>query len=80
MLLRGSFIILKVHTNIKYSVIVDKSLAVSQKIKHSYHCCCLATQSCLILLQPHGLYPTKLLCPWISQARILEWVVISFSI
>jgi len=26
-----------------------------------------------------GLYPTRLLCPWISQARILEWVAISFS-
>ena len=29
-----------------------------------------------IRLQPHGLYPTRLLCLW---ARILEWVVISSS-
>ena len=27
------------------------------------HCCCLATKSCLTLLWPHGLQPTRLLCP-----------------
>ena len=26
--------------------------------------CCLGTKSCLILLWPHGLQPTRLLCPW----------------
>ena len=30
-------------------------------------------------LRPHGLYPTRLLCPWILQARILEWAAIPFS-
>ena len=30
-------------------------------------------------LRPHGLSPTRLLCLWISQARILEWVAISSS-
>ena len=29
-------------------------------------------------LQPHGLSLTRLPSPWISQARILEWVVIFF--
>ena len=24
-------------------------------------------------LRPRGLYPTRFLCPWISQARILKW-------
>ena len=33
----------------------------------------------LVSLCPHGLQPTRLLCSWISQARILEWVSISFS-
>ena len=28
-------------------------------------------------LRPHGLYPTRLLCPWILQARILEWVAMT---
>ena len=30
------------------------------------HCCwcCLLAKSCLTLLQPHGLYPNRLLCPW----------------
>ena len=30
-------------------------------------------------LRHHGLQPTRLLCPWIFQARILEWVAVSFS-
>ena len=30
-------------------------------------------------LQFHGLQPTWVLCPGISQARILEWVAISSS-
>ena len=28
---------------------------------------------------PHGLQPTRLLCPWIFQARVLEWGAIAFS-
>ena len=31
-------------------------------------------------LRLHGLQPTRLLCPWDFQARILEWVAVSFSI
>ena len=30
-------------------------------------------------LRPHGLQPTRLLRPWNSPGRILEWVAISFS-
>ena len=41
--------------------------------------CCLVVESCLTLLWPHRLWPARLLCPGISQARILEWVAISFS-
>ena len=26
--------------------------------------CCSVAKSCLISLQPHGLQPTSLLCPW----------------
>ena len=29
--------------------------------------------------RPHGLKPARLLSPWDSPARILEWVAISFS-
>ena len=39
-------------------------------------CMCLIAQSCLIL-QPHGLWPARLLHE-IFQARILEWVAISY--
>ena len=28
------------------------------------HPCCLGTESFLILLWPHGLWPNRLLCPW----------------
>ena len=30
-------------------------------------------------LQPYGLQPTRLLRPWIFQARVLEWGAIAFS-
>ena len=30
-------------------------------------------------LRPHGLQPSRLPCPGILQARVLEWVTISFS-
>ena len=36
-------------------------------------------QSCLTSFRPHGLQPTRLPCPRILQAGILEWVAISFS-
>ena len=50
----------------------------SLKLKSSC-CCCLAAKSYLTL-QPHGLQPTRPpLSMWFSQARILEWVAISFS-
>ena len=40
----------------------------------------LVAQLCVTLLQPHGLRPTRFLCPWDSPtARILEWVAIPFS-
>ena len=29
----------------------------------------LVTEFCLTLLQPHGLYPTSLLCPWDSPGK-----------
>ena len=40
--------------------------------------CCLVTNLCLALLRPHGLLPGSPVHR-ISQARILEWVAISFS-
>ena len=40
-----------------YQVFIHKDLSSS-------HCCCLVTKSCWTLLWPHGLQPTKLLCPW----------------
>ena len=43
-------------------------------------CVCSVAQSCLTLCDPHGLYnPPGFSVHEILQARILEWVVISFS-
>ena len=41
------------------------------------HCCLVAKSR--PTLWPRGLQPSRLLCPWDSQARILEWISISFS-
>ena len=37
-----------------------------------------AKDVCVCALTSDSLWPTRLLCPWDSQARILEWVAISF--
>ena len=39
----------------------------------------LVTHSCPTFCDPHKLYPIRLLCPWNSPARVLEWVAIPFS-
>ena len=44
---------------------------------HRRICCCLDTKWCPTLLWPHGLQPTRLLCPWVFPGkRILGWVAI----
>ena len=42
-------------------------------------CCCLVAQSCLTLCNPMDCCPQGSSLHGISQARILEWVAISFS-
>ena len=32
--------------------------------RYCWYWCCLVTKSCLTLLWPQGLQPTRLLCPW----------------
>ena len=45
-----------------------------------YSCCCCWVASIVSdSVQPHRRPPTRLLCPWDSPARTLEWVAISFS-
>ena len=52
----------------------------SQSYSPNVHAASLAAQSCPTL-RPYELFPTRLLCPWDSQARILEWVAMpSFGI
>ena len=38
-------------------------------------CLCVCAQLCPILFKPHGLQPTRHLCPWNFPAKILEWIV-----
>ena len=46
----------------------------------SYNCCCLVAKLCPTLLWPHGLYSLPgSSVHGIFQARILEWIAISFS-
>ena len=50
-----------------------------KKPDHSYEmsmCACSIAQSCLTLLQPHGLYPTRLFCPWFPRQEY--WSGLSF--
>ena len=42
-------------------------------------CCCLVTKSCLTLCHPMNCSPPGFSVHGTSQARILEWVAISFS-
>ena len=58
--------------NLKYDTNESIYKSESGKVKM------LVAQS-FLTLRPHGLYSTRLLCPWDFQARILEWVVIPFS-
>ena len=62
------------------SMILSKALCLTQAQCHiSYVCCCLATKSCQALWDPMDSNPPGSSVHEISQARILEWVAISFS-
>ena len=41
-------------------------------------CCCLVTKSCPILLWPHGLQPSRLLCPWDFPGKNTRGKVLPF--
>ena len=45
----------------------------------NYFCCCLIAKSCLTLCNSMGCGPPGSSVHRISQAKILEWVAISFS-
>ena len=67
-----------------YSQMTQISLSkvlVSEKFSwHSiFTLCCLVAQSCPTLRNPVDCSPSDFSVHWILQARILEWVAISFS-
>ena len=54
----------------RLNVVVVSGVPWSDSVSRTF-CCCLVIQSCLAILQPHVLV--------FFQARVLEWVAISFS-
>ena len=58
-----------------WSLVSFLTLATSNQTYHILSilynscCCCSVAKSCLTLLQPHGLYSTRLLCPWDSPGK-----------
>ena len=78
--------------NSKFSLLLSKNvLNASLLLKGSFKlfrsrqtvifsCVCVSCSVVSNSLQPHGLQPIRLFCPWNSQARILEWVAMPFSI
>ena len=72
--------------NLKFSFMSNK-----QKKPLSFHqyplvslCVCVCVCVCYLIsvsdyMWPHGLWPTRLLCPWSSSGKKLEWVAIPFS-
>ena len=62
------------------SSIMQSLLTMLKTEKLSSDCCCLVPKLCVTLLRSHGLYrPPDSSVRGILQARILEWVAISFS-
>ena len=51
----------------------------SRKNFFQIYCVCVSHSVVPNSLQSHGLWLSRLLCPWDSQARILELVAIPFS-
>ena len=58
---------------------LDYSLSVGCLLLYHFLCCCLVTKSCLALCKLIDCSPLGSPVHVISQARILEWVAISFS-
>ena len=42
------------------------------------HCCCCIASVVSDSARPHRRQPTRLLCPWDSLGKNMEWVAISF--
>ena len=61
------------------SLIINSQKLCLSCIKRSC-CCCLVAQSCPTLCNPMDCRPPGSSVPGILQARILEWVAVSFSI
>ena len=53
----------------KDDVVVVSIARMNPKITNLTYGCCLVSQSCLTLLWPHDMYPSRFLCPWDSPGK-----------
>ena len=58
-----------VHSSIPYSLLLF--ILSRSAVPTSSHCCCQCwvAKSCVTLLKPRGLWPTRLLCPWDAPGK-----------
>ena len=62
------------------SILIDrKALFRSRKPYPNIVCMCVSCSVMSDSLRSHGLQSTRLLCPWSSPVKNMEWVAISFS-
>jgi len=66
-------------TRLTTSITISLLVIFSTWLKPLLHCVFMCAQSCLTLLQPRGLKPLGSSVHGIFQARILDWVAISYS-
>ena len=64
---------------IKVCFFFKQLLTVSLTLSHFWCWWCQSLSRVQLFATPCTIQPTRLLCPWILQARMLEWVAISFS-
>ena len=71
---------LKRNITMRFRVCVCVCVCVCVRVRACVRACtCARAQSCLTLCDPMNCSPTDFSVHGISQARILEWVAISFS-
>ena len=80
----NSVYILTEKKNICWDFVWDQLHSINwcQEIFQTYNFNFLTTENCSVKsdsLQPYGLQPPRLLCPWNSLSRILEWLTPAFS-
>ena len=63
--------------------VFERTLSVSESVQANsallMTCVCVSRSVVSDSLQPHGLQPARLLCPWHIPGKKTKWVAVSFS-